>query len=278
MVRIALFQTASGPRIFCAAGRYWLARVLLVGLLWPFWAGVPRASTDPAAAQPPDLAAICEAAATEAARASGVPISVLKAISLTETGRKRAGAFRPWPWTVNMEGKGVWFDTEDEARAYVYDHYKRGARSFDVGCFQINYRWHGEAFASIDEMFDPMANALYAANFLLELFAESGSWETAAGAYHSRTPMYADRYKARFNDIRSRFAAEDGQPLPELAQALMVGSAAPEALILRVNNFPLLKAGTAGAMGSLFSPSAMAGSSLVTASASQLFGPTGTEN
>ena len=63
--------------------------------------------------------------------------AVLKAISLTETGRKTGGQFRPWPWTVNMEGTGHWFDTLDEARAYVSREFKRGARSFDVGCFQI---------------------------------------------------------------------------------------------------------------------------------------------
>ena len=59
------------------------------------------AAAQPVAAQP-DLSEICDSAALQAAKVSGVPISVLKAISLTETGRKRDGAFRPWPWTVNM--------------------------------------------------------------------------------------------------------------------------------------------------------------------------------
>lgn len=146
---------------------------------------------------------ICEFAAQKAATATGVPVSVLRAISLTETGRRKDGAFRPWPWTVNMEGKGVWFETEDEARAYVYKNYKRGARSFDVGCFQLNYKWHGKAFSSVEQMFDPQAGANYAANFLKDLFAELGNWPDAAGAYHSRTPKYANKYKARFNSIRA---------------------------------------------------------------------------
>ena len=30
-----------------------------------------------------------------------------------------------------------------------------GQPSFDVGCFQLNYKWHGEHFASIDQMFEP---------------------------------------------------------------------------------------------------------------------------
>ncbi|MCB1355956.1 MAG: lytic transglycosylase domain-containing protein [Maritimibacter sp.] len=207
-----------------------------------------------------DLSAVCERAAVEAAANSGVPVSVLKAISLTETGRNRGGDVRPWPWTVNMEGKGVWFDSREAALAYVYEHYKRGARSFDVGCFQINYKWHHENFASIEEMFDPSANARYAAAFLASLHAESGDWETAAGAFHSRTPEYADRYKAKFAEYRARFVHEDGRPLVVTPPLLAVAAAQPSAggyvgtgdITPRVNTYPLLQGGGQPALGSLF--------------------------
>ncbi len=187
-----------------------------------------------------------------AASETGVPISVLKAITLTETGRDRGGATRPWPWTVNMEGKGLWFETEDAAKAYVEEHFTRGARSFDVGCFQINYKWHHEHFASIDAMFDPAENAIYAARFLLELQTETGDWEAAAGAYHSRTPEYADRYKARFASFRAGLLSEDGQPLRVVAiePGDLSSPVAPFARV-RVNTYPLLQSGGETALGSL---------------------------
>ena len=181
---------------------------------------------------------VCDHVAQLAAQKTGVPLSVLQAITRTETGHKKGGRFTPWPWTVNMEGKGVWFDSLDEARAYVFRHFKRGARSFDIGCFQINYKWHHKAFSSIDEMFDPEANALYAARFLKGLYAEQGSWPDAAGAYHSRTPKYANRYKAIFEKHRRKvpggdtvLAATDPAPPP-----------APAPVRQRVNTFPLLQA------------------------------------
>ncbi len=149
------------------------------------------------------VAALCDLAARRAARDHGVPLDVLRTITRTETGRGGKQGLQPWPWTVNMEGAGKWFETEDEARAYVFSHFKRGARSFDVGCFQINFKWHGAAFDSIDQMFDPVANAQYAAQFLKKLYAEMGDWSKAAGAYHSRTPTYANRYIARFDSIRA---------------------------------------------------------------------------
>ena len=218
--------------------------VLLSGLAAPGLALPGRLAT----------AAICENAAVVAARESGVPLDVLRAISLTETGRKSAEGFLPWPWTVNMEGAGKWFDDLAEAQAYVDRHFARGARSFDVGCFQINYRWHGHAFTSIEEMFEPLANARYAARFLNELYDELGDWSRAAGAYHSRTPKYARKYKARFDRIRAK--------LPEIQPfALTVAAAEPERfpdappspveIIARINRYPLLQAGSTGTVASL---------------------------
>ena len=236
----------------------------------------------PVAAQdlPPDIPAICETVAIQAAKLANVPLSVLRAISLTETGRKYQGAFRPWPWTVNMEGKGMWFDTREQALAYAKENFERGARSFDVGCFQINYKWHHEAFTSIEQMFDPLANAVYAAEFLKSLFAEKGNWGAAAGAYHSRNAQYAKGYQARFETIRARFAELDDAPLPEVSPDLLALATAgvdPQVRseVIRINTYPLLQAGGTGRMGSLVPQNAAAGLSLASASgqARSLFSP-----
>jgi hypothetical protein len=148
-------------------------------------------------------AAVCDAAAARASSDTDVPLSVLRAVTRTETGRQRGDRLAPWPWTVNMEGTGRWFESRHEAHAFVMRHHDSGARSFDIGCFQINYKWHGAAFDSIDAMFDPLTNARYAARFLARLHAELGDWSKAAGAYHSRTNALAARYRARFDRIRA---------------------------------------------------------------------------
>ena len=149
-----------------------------------------------------------------------------------------------------MEGTGRWFTTLDEARAYVFSHFKNGARSFDVGCFQINYKWHGAAFRSIDDMFDPVLNALYAAEFLLELYGEFGDWAGAAGAYHSRTPEFAQKYAVRFDQIRAN--------LPDGSETGLNSRAGRRALRRELNRDmarnlipqPLVQGGTV-ALGSL---------------------------
>jgi len=212
----------------------------------------------------PDESEICITSARLASERTGVPFHVLQAISLTETGRKSGGVFRPWPWTVNMEGKGDWFDSRAQALAYVDKNFKRGARSFDVGCFQLNYKWHGQAFSSIEQMFDPTENALYAANFLRELYIEKGNWTDAAGAYHSRTPSYANRYKKRFAKLYARLSSDPLPPPANSAPLIQPEQALPSnpVLVARLNNFPLLQRGAfvPASLGSLMPASAGIGS------------------
>lgn len=179
---------------------------------------------------------LCEEAAASAARDSGVPREVLMAITLTETGRaSEGGDMRPWPWAVNVAGEGHWFPTRAEAERFVDAAILAGRTNFDVGCFQLNHRWHAGGFASSHEMFDPHANAAYAARYLKGLQARSGDWSIAAGDYHSATPELAERYRDRFD-------------------RLLVGASglvAAEPAVTRINGYPLLLAGAAGSAGSL---------------------------
>ncbi len=186
-----------------------------------------------------DPAALCDAAAQTAARDSGVPADILLAITRAETGRRNRGVLRPWPWAINDNGQGVWFATRDEAMQAAQDRLSAGDDNFDIGCFQINTRWHGQAFASLNDMFDPATNARYAATFLTELMRETGDWNRAIAAYHSRTAELAGPYLDRVTALRG---------LPALpADSVQTADAAPQ----HPNLFPLLQSGTPGSAGSL---------------------------
>ncbi len=104
----------------------------------------------------------CEWAAQQAAAEIGVPADILGALALTETGRRLDGIVRPWAWSANAEGEGAWFDDPASAVAFAEDRVTRGRTNIDIGCFQLNYRWHGAHFPSVARMFDPLENARYA--------------------------------------------------------------------------------------------------------------------
>lgn len=194
----------------------------------------------------PDPSQICVEAAAEASHLSGVPFDVLLAVTLTETGRSIGATLRPWPWAMNLGGESLWLADGMENLAAAEAALAEGRTNVDLGCFQINYHWHGENFASLADMIDPVTNATYAADFLARLYDSTGSWPDAVADYHSRTPEHADRYRARFVAIY---------------EGLNTGGTLAEALP-RPNSFPLLQAGAPGSVGSLV-PMASVGRPLI---------------
>jgi len=180
-----------------------------------------------------NAAALCDDAARTAARDSDTPLTVLLAITRVETGRGAGGDLQPWPWTINQAGTGHWFDTATEAAAAAETALTDGTGNLDIGCFQLNHRWHGVNFASLDQMFDPLANARYAAAFLSDLYREMGDWPAAIAAYHSRSAGPAATYLAKIETV-----------LADLGPT-------PAPLVAHQNTYPLLQTGSRGSGGSL---------------------------
>lgn len=165
-----------------------------------------------------ELPELCRPAISSTERASGVPDRLMQAIAVMESGRRdQGGPVTAWPWTINVEGVGEVFDTKQQAIAAVTAHRARGARSIDVGCMQVNLMHHPDAFATLDEAFDPAANARYAAHFLQQLLAQTGSWPLAVAGYHSLTPEIGGDYAKKVLAIWAR-PSPSHQPVP-VAQA-----------------------------------------------------------
>ena len=160
--------------------------------------------------------ALCRSAITSAERAFGIPDRLMQAIGVVESGRTdERGGVTAWPWTINVEGVGYVFDTKQDAVAAVNAHRARGARSIDVGCMQVNLMHHGDAFSSLEQAFDPVANARYAAEFLQKLLAQTGSWPRAAAGYHSLTPDIGADYGRKVLAVWARPGL--GEPVPYFA-------------------------------------------------------------
>jgi hypothetical protein len=148
---------------------------------------------DAAALDPSDL---CVFHAQKIEQHQKLPAGLLQAIALVESGHTVVWerGRRPWPWTVRAAGKGWHLPSEDAALGLIRRIQEEGRTSIDVGCMQINLRFHGHAFRSVREALDPASNIAYAASFLQRLMSETGSWQSAAGYYHSRDPKLAARY------------------------------------------------------------------------------------
>lgn len=132
-------------------------------------------------------------------RLYGIPTHLLAAIASTESGRwnDTLSMVIPWPWTINANGQGYYFDSKAEAVAKVKSLQRQGVKQIDVGCMQISLKHHSHAFSSVEQAFDPKYNVAYSAKFLRSNYDDLQSWTKATAAYHSRTPKFGNKYLGR---------------------------------------------------------------------------------
>jgi len=173
-----------------------------------------------------------------------IPVHLLAAISTTETGRWHPGLGMalPWPWTINVEGKGYYYSSKAEAIAATQKFLHAGKRSIDVGCMQVNLKHHPKAFSNLNAAFDPATNVAYAASFLKSNYNEMGNWIQAAAAYHSRTSnlgrSYLVRVEKNWTNIVNKVRAARGEgqlvsAAPAMRAAAAAGSSASGARVAR---------------------------------------------
>jgi len=145
---------------------------------------------------------ICRNAAARMEHQHNLPKGMMTSIALVESGRRSpTGDVKSWPWTINAEGRPYYFTTRNEAVDAVRRLMAEGMRTIDIGCMQVNLRFHPRAFTSVEEAFDPMSNVAYAAYFLRDLESRSENWDQAIGRYHSFSPALNARYSARVQAV-----------------------------------------------------------------------------
>ena len=123
----------------------------------------------------------CEREMARASGTYGVPLGVLYAVGLTESGRRDSLQ----PFAMNIAGRAYFAASAAEGIRKFEEARAAGSRLIDIGCMQINWYFHGEAFPSVATMFDPRRNVDYAARFLTTLRRQEGSWTLAVARYHA---------------------------------------------------------------------------------------------
>ena len=166
---------------------------------------------------------ICQIVAMEAEEAFNFPTGILSSIAEVESGRKTSnGDYKPWPWTINDNGKGLFFENRQSAGKYISNQNELNNTQMDIGCMQISVKWHADAFSSTESMLDPHTNIAYAAIFLEELYQTHGNWELAIKYYHSAEKEKNEPYLQKVN------AVWKNQPQPTVepatASASIIGS------------------------------------------------------
>ncbi|MDF7628996.1 transglycosylase SLT domain-containing protein [Erwiniaceae bacterium L1_55_4] len=150
----------------------------------------------------------------------GVPAESLYSLALAESSRQLPLGTRPWPWTINVAGKGYRYESRQAAWQALQQFMKiHSLKRIDVGIAQVNLGWNGHRFSSTWNAFDPYINLNAAARILRECWERSpGSWLKAAGCYHHPA---GGKPAARYRQIVSQKLASltPAQPRPIAIQA-----------------------------------------------------------
>lgn len=142
----------------------------------------------------------------DAARTAGVPVVVLHAIAITESGKTWSdGVKRPWPWTLNSVKGPMFFASREQAAAALRQILAEGITNVDIGLMQVNYGYHHHRVANPADLLDPQINLRVAAAVLREARkVVGGDVAAAVGAYHAGfAPSKASRAAWYQNTVAS---------------------------------------------------------------------------
>jgi soluble lytic murein transglycosylase-like protein len=132
-----------------------------------------------AAAAAADDARPCEREMARASQQHGIPLGILYAVGLTETGRR--GAL--YPYALGADGQTVFAKDMNDAIANFEAMRSKGIKLIDLGCMQINHYYHGDKFTSVQAMFDP-AKKRYVCHIVAHLVSSGfGAWTDKARSF-----------------------------------------------------------------------------------------------
>lgn len=153
-------------------------------------------------------AEVIPSAYLDAANRHGVPPEILYAVAQQESNAKLNIGFYPWPWTLNIAGKGAYFSTRQAACEAAERAIKeKGEKSVDIGLTQQNWGYIGKShYSNPCDALNPYQNLETGALELRRCFDKRGDWIEAAGCYHRPAGgKPAELYKSSISKRLTRF-------------------------------------------------------------------------
>ena len=126
---------------------------------------------------------------TKAERKYKIPFGLLTAIAKVESDMRS--------FAINVGGRSIFAASLAEATSAAKREIDAGKTNIDLGVMQLNWRWHGDQFSSLEEMLNPEKNIAYSARHLKQLYNQHGNWQKAIRYYHSAKPEYNRKYSRK---------------------------------------------------------------------------------
>jgi len=145
------------------------------------------------------------------ANTHGIPQEIFYAVALAESGKTIESLHhrRPWPWTLNVAGKGLYFESRWQAWRTLEEALRSGQDSIDIGLMQVNWRFHHDKLQSTWLALEPRHNLRVAASILRACYRQRRDWWLSVGCYHApsnteRASRYQQRVTALWRQVTQR--------------------------------------------------------------------------
>ena len=181
------------PFLRLIAGALALAAIAL-----PAQASVPKRKPEP-----PPQTCLDHILATEQELA--LPSGMLLSVALSESGRNGT----PASYALNIHGRAHFPANEREAARLLRDDQGRLRRNVFAGCMQLSVQHHQAAFRPVERIVNPGENVRYAANYLIRLKRETGSWAGALARYNGGQGAKRTAYVCRIQHQMTALGSPD---------------------------------------------------------------------
>nr|WP_235269968.1 transglycosylase SLT domain-containing protein [Geoalkalibacter subterraneus] len=140
----------------------------------------------------------------------GLDPYLLYSVALTESAKTwEDGLIRPWPWTLNVTGKGHYPATRKEA-AQMLAQMSKKTKIIDVGMLQVNLHYHGHRVNHPEDLLDFTTNLQVAAQILKETLESSPhDLILGVGRYHSWRDHLARPYGIKVVSLAQTLRAQN---------------------------------------------------------------------
>lgn len=141
------------------------------------------------------------------AMAKGLDPKLLFSIALVESGKKIGNIYGPWPWTLNVKGKGEYFKTREMAVRRLKHILQEGDENVAIGPMQVFWRYNKSYFKNPEQALDPHKNIEVGAEILKFFYNKNNDLVWAIGAYYSpnnekKAAWYRGKVMSKYQRVR----------------------------------------------------------------------------
>jgi hypothetical protein len=141
----------------------------------------------------PVRADACTEQAVAVERERSVPLGLLHAIALAESGYNG----QPHPYALRIGRKSLYPANPEQALRLLIGSKGHAPRYANVGCMQLALPGRHRTVAAAERMLDPAINMRAAASYLIGWQATTGSWTAAVSHFQGGGPRARQAYVCR---------------------------------------------------------------------------------